>query len=191
MIDHNDDWRVNLRTLADRLREQQKNTKGDPHKGDSLENFRGKKGFNDTGIPLSPKAAKKQQHNRSSYRYPTHLQRINDRRKKDAMDRHGITDPTDPYNLNKKKASLQPAERRNYSSTWGVPMAPTPREKLYVYYDAPSTTPPEKITYIVPYEPEPAPAYKAKVITTNGKIKFKNKLEEAIYNHPNYSKQKF
>ncbi len=76
------DWKSQLAELYKGYSTQQKNTKGEPHKGDSLENFRGKKGFNDTGIALSPKAAKKQQHNRSSYRYPRHLQRINERRKK-------------------------------------------------------------------------------------------------------------
>ena len=39
------DWKSDLKILADKMREQQKNTKGVPHKGDSLENFRGKKGF--------------------------------------------------------------------------------------------------------------------------------------------------
>ena len=100
------DWKDHLAELYKGYSTQQKNKKGETHKGDTIENFRGKKGFNDTGIPLSPKAAKKQQRNRSNYRYPMHLQRINDRRKKEAMSRHGITDPTDPYNLNKKNTYI-------------------------------------------------------------------------------------
>ena len=185
------DWKDHLAELYKGYSTQQKNKKGETHKGDTIENFRGKKGFNDVGIPLSPKAAKKQQRNRSSYRYPMHLQRINDCRKKEAMSRHGITDPTDPYNLNNKKTSTQPAERRSYNNSWLPPMREAPRKKLYVYYDTPdTTTPSEKITYI--YDaPKQEPAYKAKVIEADGKLKFKNKLEEAIYNHPNYSKQKF
>ena len=79
MIDHNDDWRVNLKVMVDRLREQQKNKKGVTHKGDTIANFRGKIGFNDVGIPLSPKAAKKQQRNRTSYSYPAALRRRNER----------------------------------------------------------------------------------------------------------------
>ena len=35
------------------------------------------------------------------------------------------------------------------------------------------------------------PAYKAKMVKRDSKLQFKNKLEEAIYNHPNYKKQKF
>ncbi|MBC8294493.1 MAG: hypothetical protein H8E55_01650 [Pelagibacterales bacterium] len=193
MIDQKDDWRVNLKTLADRLREQQKNKKGAPHKGDSLENFRGKKGFNDTGIPLSPKAAKKQQHNRSSYSYPKHLQRINERRKKDAEDRCGIKPAP------AASSSLPSFQERhsNSSSRWIPPTRsyddePTvTKERKYSYYDESlEDAAPERVTYIAPYEPK-EPAYKAKVIRANGKLKFKNKLEEEIYNHPNYSKQKF
>ena len=194
------DWKSDLKILADKMREQQKNKKGMPHKGDSLENFRGKKGFNDTGIPLSPKAAKKQQHNRSNYRYPIHLQRINDNRRKEAMGRHGITDPTDPYNLNRKKAAGSSYQERhgNRSSRWIPPErvsyddAPTVTKEIkYSYYgDTLDDDVPERVTYVAPYEP-PEPAYKAKVIKADGRIKFKNKLEEAIYRHPNYSKQKF
>ena len=163
------DWKAKLAELYKGYSTQQKNKKGVTHKGDTIENFRGKKGFNDVGIPLSPKAAKKQQRNRSNYRYPMHLQRINEQRKKGAMNRHGIIDTTDPYNLNRKKAETFKERHSNTSSRW---------------------MPPERVTYVAPDEPK-EPAYKAKVITSNGTLKFKNKLEEAIYRHPNYSKQKF
>ena len=116
MIDHNDDWRVNLKVMADRLREQQKNKKGETHKGDTIENFRGKKGFNDTGIPLSPKAAKKLQRNRLNYhyKYPMHLQRINERRKKDAEDRWGIKPvPATSSSISERHG--------NRSSRWTLP----------------------------------------------------------------------
>ena len=136
------DWKSNLKVMADRLREQQKNKKGYTHKGDTIENFRGKKGFNDVGIPLSPKAAKRQQRNRSNYRYPMHLQRINEQRKKGAMNRHGIIDTTDPYNLNRKKAETFKERHSNTSSRW-IPPARTyddaPRKKEYIYYDSPDT----------------------------------------------------
>ena len=187
------DWKSDLKILADKMREQQKNTKGVPHKGDSLENFRGKKGFNDTGIPLSPKAAKKQQRNRSSYSYPAALRRRNERRKKDAEERWGI------------KKDIPAASSPNYkerhgnrSSRWIPPTrtydydppAKIREKEIYTYYDGAHEHEPERITYI--YDaPKQEPAYKAKVIKADGRIKFKNKLEEAIYNHPNYSKQKF
>jgi len=189
------DWKSNLKIMADRLREQQKNTKGEPHKGDSIENFRGKKGFNDTGIPLSPKAAKKLQRKRLNYhyKYPMHLQRINERRKKDAEDRWGIKKDVPAASSSFKErhsntsSRWMPPERVTYDD---APPAKT-RKIHYEYYSGSyGDDEPERVTYIAPPEPK-EPAYKAKVIKADGKIKFKNKLEETIYNHPNYSKQKF
>ena len=75
-----------LSELYKSLATSQKNTKGDPHKGDSIENFRGKKGVSDVGIPLSPKAAKRKQTNRAGYHYPQHLKNINERRHKSIYD---------------------------------------------------------------------------------------------------------
>ena len=91
-----------LSELYKSLATSQKNTKGDPHKGDSMANFRGKKGVSDVGIPLSPKAAKKKATNRAGYNYPQHLRNINERREREAMQRHGITDKNNPFNAKKK-----------------------------------------------------------------------------------------
>ena len=60
-----------------------------------------------------------------------------------SMDRHGITDPDNPYNLKKKKVSAQPAVRSNRSSYWSLPMAPSPRKKEYHYYSSDPAPPPE------------------------------------------------
>ena len=187
------DWKDHLAELYKGYSTQQKNKKGETHKGDTIENFRGKKGFNDVGIPLSPKAAKKQQRNRSNYRYPMHLQRINDRRKKEAEERWGIK-----KDVPAARSSI--SERHgNRSSRWTLPTrsyddappAKTRKKNHYEYYSGNyEDDVPERVTYIAPYEPK-EPAYKAKDIEADGKLKFKNKLEEAIYNHPNYSKQKF
>ena len=178
-----------LSELYKSLATSQKNIKGDPHKGDSLSNFRGKKGVSDVGIPLSPKAAKRKQTNRAGYHYPQHLQNINERRRRDAMARHGITNIEDPFNKNFKPA--QPAARSNHSASWRPPMEDTPTVKRKnIYYDewtAPSK--PEQVTYILPPEPRKQPAYKAKMVKRDSKLQFKNKLEEAIYNHPCYKKQ--
>ena len=92
-----------LSELYKSLATSQKNTKGDPHKGDSMANFRGKKGVSDVGIPLSPKAAKKKATNRAGYNYPQHLRNINERREREAMQRHGITDKNNPFNEKKRK----------------------------------------------------------------------------------------
>ena len=118
-----------LSELYKSLATSQKNTKGDPHKGDSMANFRGKKGVSDVGIPLSPKAAKKKATNRAGYNYPQHLRNINERREREAMQRHGITDKNNPFNEKKEKPSMQPAARSNRSVYWQPPMEDTPTTK--------------------------------------------------------------
>lgn len=167
-----DKFNKELSEMYKRIATTQKNTKGEKHKGDSLENFRGKKGFNDVGIPLSPKAARKQRSNRSSYSYPHHLQRINEDRQKAAMDRHGITDVTNPFNKKESKPSTQPAVRSNRSYIWQPPMQQTPRKKEYHYYSG-DAQPAEEVTYIAPYEAKrKEPVYKS-----TGKFP---KIDEAI-----------
>lgn len=168
-----DKFNKELSELYKQVATKQKNTKGDPHKGDSLENFRGKKGFNDVGIPLSPKAAKKQHTNRSSYNYPHHLQRINEAREKAAMDRHGITDKTNPFNLKKTKLSAQPAVRSTRSNSWSLPYAPAPRKKEYHYYSSDPAPKAEPITYVAPYEAK----RKETLYKSTGKFP---KIDEAI-----------
>ena len=185
-----DDWKNQLKDLYKSYSTTQKNTKGTPHKFDNHSNFRGKLGVNDTGIPLTPKAAKRKQSNRAGYRYPQHLQNINERRRRDAMAKHGITNIEDPYNKMFKDPA-QPAGRSNHSASWRPPMedGPTVKRKN-IYYDewsAPSE--PEEVTYVLPPAPRKQPAYKAKMVKRDSKLQFKNKLEEAIYNHPNYKKQ--
>ena len=90
------------------------------------------------------------------------------------MARHGITDIEDPYNKNFKPAT-QPADRRNYSASWGPPMDSEPKKKrANIYYD-PWTAPPEpeEVIYVVPYERRrKEPEYKS-----TGKFP---KLDEAI-----------
>ena len=78
-----DNWKNNLKVLADQLREQQKNKKGVVSKFDNVRGYKNKLGFNDTGIPLTPKAAKQLQKNKASYRgryEGSTLQRINEER---------------------------------------------------------------------------------------------------------------
>ena len=173
------DWKGQLKEIYQNFSTQQKNKKGVQHKFDKPEhaNFRGKTGVNDTGIPLTPKAAQRQQRNRTKYSYPMHLQRINERRKSEAKARHGITDETDQfnYNKNKKYSSTQHTEnsRRNYSSSWHLPPVYTPRRKEYHYYDSdPKPSEPEQITYIWDQPSNKEPEYKS-----TGKFP---KLDEAI-----------
>ena len=168
------DFKDQIKDLYNKFSTQQKNTKGTKSRADTIENFRGKKGFNDTGIALSAKAIVKQRNNRAGYHYPQHLQNINERRKKDAQARHGITDPNNPFNKKETKPSTQPAEiRNNRSNNWSLPMTPTPRKKEYVYYDPITPAPKEVINYIIPHEPRSKePEYKS-----TGKFP---KVDEAI-----------
>lgn len=84
------DWKTDLRTLADKLRADQKNKKGFQSKFKNVVGYKKKKGFNDTGIPLTAKAAKSLRRNKASYRgryIGTTLQQINEERKAAAKDR--------------------------------------------------------------------------------------------------------
>ena len=132
MTDNN--WKNNLKVLADQLRAEQKNKKGTESKFDKVVGYKNKKGFNDTGIPLTAKAAKQLQKNRASYRsryVGTTLQQINEERAaaaKESRDRY--------YGYSDKK------------------IAPP----AYGYGDPPYEEK-EKITYVVPYERK-EPEYK-------------------------------
>ena len=86
-------WKTDLKTLADKLRADQKNKKGVQYKFDKVRGYKNKLGFNDTGIPLTPKAAKSLEKNRASYRgrrsnyEGTTLQQINEERAAAAKER--------------------------------------------------------------------------------------------------------
>ena len=102
------DWKEQLQKLYNSYSTQQKNKKGVDNKFDKEQNFRGKNGFNDTGIALTPKAIQKQKRGRSSYRYPLHLQRINEKRRSDAMLKWNVKEiPAAP--------SPQPAATTNHT----------------------------------------------------------------------------
>ena len=90
------DWKNDLRTLADKLRADQKNKKGFQSKFQHVVGYKGKLGFNDTGVPLTAKAAKSLERNRAAYtgrrsrrtNYEgSTLQQINEERAAAAKDR--------------------------------------------------------------------------------------------------------
>jgi hypothetical protein len=84
------DWKTDLRTLADKLRADQKNKKGLQSKFEKVVGYKNKKGFNDTGIPLTAKAAKSLRRNKAAYRgryIGTTLQQINEERAAAAKER--------------------------------------------------------------------------------------------------------
>ena len=85
------DWKYDLKVAAALIREQQKNKKRERSKFVDMENFRGRKGFNDTGIPLTEHAVKQQRKNKLSYKKNNYagsrLNFINDARAEAARQR--------------------------------------------------------------------------------------------------------
>ena len=87
------DWKNDLKTLADKLRADQKNKKGFQSKFQNVVGYKKKLGFSSTGIPLTARAAKQLQKNRASYRSRrsnyegTTLQQINEERAAAAKER--------------------------------------------------------------------------------------------------------
>ncbi len=61
------DWKTDLKILADKLRTEQKNKKGFQSKFQNVVGYKKKLGFNDTGVPLTAKAAKSLERNRAAY----------------------------------------------------------------------------------------------------------------------------
>ena len=173
-----DEFKDQIKDLYKAFSDKQKNTKGTPHKFDSIGNFRGKLGVNDTGIPLTPKAYKKKERNRSNYRYPIHLQNLNERRRKEAMARHGITDIEDPFNKkSKERRASQHAADRN---VWNTRMprgnfnidTPRPPPRQYNYYGSYNEPEPEQVIYVAPPKVKKVTTYKL-----DGRFP---KLDEAI-----------
>ena len=173
-----DEFKDQIKDLYKAFSDKQKNTKGTPHKFDSIGNFRGKLGVNDTGIPLTPKAYKKKERNRSNYRYPIHLQNLNERRRKEAMARHGITDIEDPFNKkSKERRASQHAADRN---VWNTRMprgnfnidTPRPPPRKYNYYVSYNEPEPEQVIYVAPPKVKKVTTYKL-----DGRFP---KLDEAI-----------
>jgi hypothetical protein len=77
------DWKDQLKEVYKNLQQDQKNKKGLQSKFENVVGYKKKKGFNDTGIPLTARAAKNLQKNKASYRHRyvgTTLQQINEKR---------------------------------------------------------------------------------------------------------------
>ena len=84
------DWKDQLKHVYKNLQQDQKNKKGLQSKFDKVVGYKNKLGFNDTGIPLTPRAAKQLQKNKASYRSRyegTTLQQINEERAAAAKER--------------------------------------------------------------------------------------------------------
>ena len=89
-------WKEQLKEVAAVMRKNQKDKKTNKSKLDSMKNFRGRKGFNDTRIALTEKTIKQQRNNKSNYRSRNYefsrLKIINEQRAADAKARR-MSDP--------------------------------------------------------------------------------------------------
>jgi len=99
------DWKEQLQQAYQHISKIKKDTKpSDKTAKDNLENFRGKKGFNDSGIPLTERANKKLQKNRLNYKKYNYsgsrLQFINDARA-EAARKHRMGSPQHSERVNK------------------------------------------------------------------------------------------
>ncbi len=111
------DWKTDLRTLADKLRADQKNKKGFQSKFQNVVGYKKKLGFNDTGVPLTAKAAKSLERNRAAYtgrrsNYEgTTLQQINEERAAAARERWKHLKPGSRHSTDKAPT------KKEYSSS--------------------------------------------------------------------------
>ena len=192
-------WKDQLKHVYKNLQQDQKNKKGFQSKFQNVVGYKKKLGFNDTGIPLTARAAKSLEKNRAAYTgrrsrrsnyVGTTLQQINEERAAEGRERW--------KHLDKKSGSRHSTDTsrkqtRDYSSselTWRNSLT---REGEGSWYNSPTTfrgygydNPPreekESVTYIAPVERK-EPEYKPKVLMDhNGNMKFKNKVDESIWN---------
>jgi len=187
-------WKTDLKTLADKLRADQKNKKGVQYKFDKVRGYKNKLGFNDTGVPLTPKAAKSLEKNRAAYtgrrgrrsNYEgTTLQQINEERAAAARERWKHLDKKPGSNHSSYKAPT----KKEYSSSelmWRSSASRVGESSWYNQpttfkgygYDNPSSDEKKEIDYIwvEPRTKEPGADYK------EGKFP---KIDEAIRNLKN------
>jgi len=193
------DWKDQLKQVYKNLQQEQKNKKGIQSKFSKVVGYKGKLGFNDTGIPLTPKAAKSLERNRAAYtgrrsrrtNYEgTTLQQINEERAAEAKERwkHLDKKPGTRHSTDTSRKQL-----RDYSSSelmWRSSATRvgerswfnTPTSFRGYGYDDPHSEEKESVTYIAPVERK-QPEYKPTVTQDhNGNLKFKSKVDEAIYN---------
>ena len=183
------DWKDHLKHLYKNLQEDQKNKKGFQSKFDKVRGYKNKLGVNDTGIPLTAKAAKSLQKNRAAYtgrrsrrsNYEgTTLQQINEERAAAAKERWKHLKPGSRHSSDKAPT------KKEYSSSELMWRSSATRVGGLSWFNTPTTfkgngyeNPPQEEKKIIDYiwvEPktkDPAADYK------EGKFP---KLDEAIRN---------
>ncbi len=177
------DWKTDLRTLANKLRAEQKNKKGLQSKFENVVGYKKKKGFNDTGIPLTEKAAKSLRRNKAAYRgryIGTTLQQINEERAAAGKERWkhlraGSRHGTDKAPTKKEYSSSELMWRSSATRVGGLSWYNQPTTFKGYGYDNPPHEEKKEIDYIwvEPKTVDPGADYK------EGRFP---KLDEAIRN---------
>jgi len=151
------DFEEAIKNLYKLHSKKQKDTKGTKNKFDSKENFRGKKGFSDSGIPLTAKTQSKQKANKDRYAgrkgsyHFSPLKRINDAaaelgRKYRYKNPEHVRIVTEAVEIaknkieNEKKATTtkladDARSKRSYNAPAYVPDTSFKTNKNYDYYD--------------------------------------------------------
>jgi len=183
------DWKNDLKTLADKLRADQKNKKGFQSKFQNVVGYKKKLGFNDTGVPLTAKAAKSLERNRAAYtgrrsrrtNYEgSTLQQINEERAAAARERWkhlkpGSRHSTDKAPTKKEYSSSELMWRSSATRVGGLSWYNQPTTFKGYGYDNPPHEEKKEIDYIwvEPKTVDPGADYK------EGRFP---KLDEAIRN---------
>ena len=183
------DWKNDLKILADKLRTEQKNKKGFQSKFQTVVGWKGKLGFNDTGVPLTAKAAKSLERNRAAYtgrrsrrtNYEgSTLQQINEERAEAARERWKHLKPafrhsSDKVPTKKGYSSAELMWRSSATRVGGLSWYNQPTTFKGYGYDNPPHEEKESVNYIAPVETKKDPGADYK----EGKFP---KLDEAIRN---------
>jgi len=183
------DWKDHLKHLYKNLQEDQKNKKGFQSKFDKVRGYKNKLGVNDTGIPLTAKAAKSLQKNRAAYtgrrsrrsNYEgTTLQQINEERAAAAKERWkhlkpGSRHSSDKAPTKKEYSSSELMWRSSATRVGGLSWYNQPTTFKGYGYDNPPHEEKKEIDYIwvEPKTVDPGANYK------EGRFP---KLDEAIRN---------
>ena len=183
------DWKNDLRTLADKLRADQKNKKGFQSKFQTVVGYKKKLGFSSTGIPLTAKAAKSLEKNRAAYtgkrsrrtNYEgTTLQQINEERAAAGNERWkhlkpGSRHSSDRAPTKKQYSSSELIWRSSATKIGGLSWYNSPTTFKGLGYEDPPQEEKESVNYIAPVETKKDPGANYK----EGRFP---KLDEAILN---------
>ena len=191
-------WEKDLSDLAAVVRKQQQHKKSVKNKFDIEENFRGRKGFSDSGVALTEKTIKAQRKNRASYSRQNYafsrLRFINDARAESARQKR-LQRPEYEKKINSvldqvDKDAAAAAKERDLQIKWTeYKSRPSHQSSFHIggnaYMGDYKEERKQPVDYILPYEKK-EPEYKPKVsVDQDGNMKFKNKIEESIWNLKN------